>query len=78
MTRPKLVCALCEETPTECNYEAFCLPRQSVDDYVWENEGTLDKKTGKFLCDMCYVELGCPSSPTGWTATPENMKALNQ
>jgi hypothetical protein len=38
------------------------------DDYVWTEEGTLNVDNGHFACDACYIALGMPSSPTGWTA----------
>lgn len=45
----------------------------TADEYVWREEGTLDRATGVFLCDRCYIFAGMPSSPTGWTATPHNL-----
>jgi hypothetical protein len=45
-------------------------------DAVWEEEGTLDPRSGQFLCDDCYLRHGMPSSPRGWTATPANVAEL--
>lgn len=38
-----------------------------VEQYVWENEGTLNRKNGHFLCTQCYINAGMPTSPQGWT-----------
>ena len=39
----------------------------SADQYVWENEGTLNRDNGHFLCTDCYVKAGMPtSSGEGW------------
>jgi hypothetical protein len=31
-------------------------------------DGTYNPDTNEFCCDDCYVELGAPTSPTGWRA----------
>lgn len=36
-------------------------------DYVAEEEGTLNQFTGKFACTECYIAMGQPSGPHGWT-----------
>lgn len=36
------------------------------DEYVWREEGTLNRDTGQFACDGCYIKLGMPSGPNGW------------
>jgi len=36
--------------------------------YVLEEEGTLNPVNGHFLCTPCYIAAGMPSSPTGWVA----------
>jgi hypothetical protein len=38
------------------------------DDFVWREEGTLNRETGHFLCTSCYIKAGMPSSPRGWVA----------
>ncbi len=38
----------------------------SAAEYVLHEEGTLNTKTGKFLCDPCYIKLGMPTAPGGW------------
>lgn len=32
----------------------------SPDEFVWENEGTLNHVTGCFFCTECYIERGQP------------------
>lgn len=34
--------------------------------YVWQREGTLNRKNGHFLCTECYIRAGQPSSSHGW------------
>jgi hypothetical protein len=36
------------------------------EDYVRNEEGTYNRENGHFLCDMCYIKAGMPSSPSGW------------
>lgn len=78
MSRPVLRCARCRKVPLElkADYAAYLSPGQTPEDFVWAEEGTLDRETGLFLCDSCYVKVGMPSSPTGWKATPANLKRL--
>jgi hypothetical protein len=39
------------------------------DDFVWQEEGTLNPKNGHFLCTTCYIKAGMPSAPgRGWKA----------
>lgn len=33
------------------------------DDYVWDNEGTLNTTNGHFLCDDCYIKAGDAVEP---------------
>lgn len=40
----------------------------TAEEYVWYNEGTLNRENGHFLCDQCYIRAGMPSSPHGWVA----------
>lgn len=37
------------------------------DEWCWEEEGTLNKRTGEFCCTLCYIEIGMPSARGGWT-----------
>lgn len=42
----------------------------SPDEWVRENEGTLNTETGRFACDKCYIALGMPANPwplPAWT-----------
>lgn len=72
-------CARCKRTPEVIPvYQALAVVEKlTPEQYVLEQEGTLDPITGKFLCDECYVAVGGPSRRYHrWTATPENLKEL--
>lgn len=43
----------------------------SPDEYVWRNEGTLNRKTGLFYCTKCYIKQGQPALPQGVQEYPE-------
>lgn len=38
-----------------------------VQAWVWHNEGTLNRENGLFACTACYIAMGMPSGPRGWT-----------
>jgi hypothetical protein len=40
----------------------------SRDAYVRREEGTYNPATNRFACDGCYIIIGMPSGPNGWTA----------
>lgn len=40
----------------------------TADQYVRTEEGTYNPANGHFVCTPCYIEIGMPSSPTGWIA----------
>ncbi len=40
----------------------------SATDYVKQEEGTYNVSNGHFACDRCYISMGMPTSPLGWTA----------
>lgn len=67
---PKPFCLGCIRTPEEI-YEY--LPQStdsklSPDEYVKSEEGTYNRENGHFLCTVCYINAGSPSSPSGWKA----------
>lgn len=73
--RPELICNGCGKSPSEIDeYVSAANERHSgvadmtPDEYVWQEEGTLNRESGHFLCTDCYVKAGMPSSPRGWTA----------
>lgn len=76
MTIPvDLLCVGCGKTPSEleeyvnaASEEASGKPDMTPDDYVWQEEGTLNRENGHFLCTSCYIGAGMPSSPRGWSA----------
>lgn len=76
--RPALRCAGCGKAPAEIEgYVQMLLGEPDedghqerlypdADAFVWAEEGTLNRKTGLFLCDDCYIRAGMPSAPGGW------------
>jgi hypothetical protein len=75
--RPQAICIHCGKKPSELeeySADAILDPDEdredfSPDDYVWTQEGTLNKSNGHFLCTPCYIKVGQPSSATGrWVA----------
>jgi hypothetical protein len=38
----------------------------TADEYVISYEGTYNPENGHFACTQCYIEMGMPSSATGW------------
>lgn len=40
----------------------------NVHDYVRREEGTYNPSNDTFCCTDCYVAIGMPSTPWGWTA----------
>jgi hypothetical protein len=70
------VCAGCRRTPDEIGYDFIKDEKQTNTQYVLHEEGTLDRSTGLFLCDLCYQNHGMPSSPHGWMATTANLMQI--
>jgi hypothetical protein len=72
MTSPALVCFYCHRTPAEIPVYVECgqANEVSAEEYVWHEEGTLNRETGHFACDDCYVRIGMPVGERGtrWTA----------
>jgi hypothetical protein len=68
---PQAICTGCNKKPSELSeyvtaakemteYEDVeCTP----DDYVWAEEGTMNRLNGHFLCTKCYIKAGQPSGP---------------
>lgn len=73
--RPALQCVGCHKLPSDLpEYaEAAAVEGMTPYEYVWAEEGTLNRRTGYFLCTQCYIEAGCPSSNGGWTV-PEGWR----
>lgn len=77
----QLICAKCRRTPDNIDeyIDAVAGTDMSPVQYVWEEEGTLDRRTGYFLCTLCYLSVGMPSNrypAPNWTATPDNLRAV--
>lgn len=70
ITHDDLICVGCGKKPSQLSeYVALgALNGQSAEEFVMEEEGTLNTRNGHFLCDSCYIAAGQPSSPTGWVA----------
>ena len=39
-----------------------------VRQWIWDNEGTINRENGHFACTDCYIRIGQPSSSRGWVA----------
>ena len=65
---PELRDPKCGRTPAEIDVYVIYAKEENVtpDEYVWDQEGTLNTENGHFLCDECYIKAGQPSSPSGW------------
>ena len=70
MSEMKLICTGCNKTPGEIEeyIDAAKDSKMTPDEYVLEEEGTLNKENGHFLCTLCYIEAGMPETPLGWKA----------
>lgn len=71
----ELICIGCGKSPADIDeYSPAAVreysgdPDMTPDQYVWEEEGTLNRENGHFLCTSCYIRAGMPSSPRGWQA----------
>lgn len=79
---PPLSCNGCNKRPAQLGYKTYrtdedgepltevdgTLLYANDDDYVWKEEGTLNRTNGHFLCDACYIKAGSPTSRYGWKA----------
>lgn len=63
-------CSGCGKRPAEIEeyVEAAADAGMTPDVYVRREEGTYNHANGHFLCTICYVNAGMPSSPRGWIA----------
>lgn len=69
--RPPMSCNGCGKNPEQIHIYVQMAQESGLTDaneYVWRDEGTLNRKNGHFLCDECYINAGQPSSPRGWKA----------
>lgn len=66
----EFICVGCGKAPNELTcYTPYAREAGvSNEEYVFNEEGTLNTENGHFLCDLCYVKAGAPSSPRGWKA----------
>jgi hypothetical protein len=67
---PELVCIGCGRTPDQI--PEYIEAAEECDmtpwSYVKQEEGTYNRENGHFACTACYLDMGAPSSPTGWVA----------
>lgn len=69
--RPPLRCSGCHRIPDNIPIYVQLAKEEGMtdaDEYVWREEGTLNRTNGHFLCDECYIKAGQPSSTAGWKA----------
>lgn len=65
MERP--TCCDCGKTADQI-WPAEVMEDQDPDAYA-RDDGTYNRVTNHFCCDMCYINRGCPSAPPpGWKA----------
>lgn len=85
LERPQSRCCRClQEGPDIQEYvdqaamEIGPMPlAEQVEDWIWKNEGTLNRQSGLFACTACYIAMGQPSSPRGWTPPgPDSIQPL--
>ena len=64
------ICVGCNHVPSEIQeyVELAQGDQMTPDDFVRYEEGTYNSENGHFLCTMCYIRAGQPSSPKGWIA----------
>lgn len=69
----QMECIGCHKHPSEIEEYVLCAKQEpnyftDAADYVRKEEGTFNAENGHFACDICYIKMGMPSSPYGWTA----------
>ena len=89
--RPTSRCCRCLKEGTEISEYRFTawgdspeswagpddMPDEQIENWIWKNEGTLNRSNGLFACTSCYIAMGQPSSPTGWTPPgPDSIQPL--
>lgn len=69
MEQPEISCGKCGQEPAQNSLIASLATEEGItpDEYIWQEEGTLNRETGKYACDSCYIAMGMPTTPQGWT-----------
>jgi hypothetical protein len=64
------ICTGCNKHPDKIEEYIEMAENEEMtpDEYVRHEEGTYNRANGHFLCTMCYIRAGQPSSPRGWVA----------
>jgi hypothetical protein len=67
---PEIRCIRCDRTPDQIDEYVEAARDMDVSpwEYVRREEGTFNWRNGHFACTDCYLDMGAPSSPTGWVA----------
>jgi len=67
---PDPICVGCGKRPADLQEYVDLAADDGVapSTFVMNDEGTYNRHNGHFACTICYVRLGCPSSPTGCVA----------
>jgi hypothetical protein len=67
---PQPYCTGCNKTPEEISeyVDMGIAEEMTPTEFVWDQEGTLNRRNGHFLCTSCYLGAGQPSARGGWTA----------
>jgi len=58
----ELICKQCGKKPDEIQeyIDAAVQEGCTPDEYVFMQEGTLNRQTGLFYCTKCYIQIGMP------------------
>lgn len=69
---PELECFNCHRRPAQIEeyIDAGFQEHMTPEEFVWREEGTLNKGNGHFCCTSCYIVLGMPTAGPGqhWVA----------
>lgn len=58
----EMVCVGCHKHPSQI--EEYRFYGVSPARYVWDEEGTLNRRNGNFRCTECYIKAGMPEGVT--------------
>jgi len=67
MERPQPQCGGCGKRPEDDSLIVLFAQYKGLtpDQYIWQQEGTLNDETGLYACDGCYIKLGMPANSSG-------------
>jgi len=63
-----MMCARCRKDPIDIPEYADHAKADNMEVHNWVQleEGTFNHKLQLFVCTLCYIAIGMPSSPRGW------------